>query len=75
MTRPEKILDKRSMNKKDKIALKQVQEIYEEKVKEEVQMDSKRVKHNPKRIIVFLTAKQISLEFTGARRQFTAQHT
>lgn len=75
MTRHEKILDKRSMNKKDKIALKQFQEIYEEKVEEEVQMDSKRVKHNPKRIIVFLTAKQISLEFTCAQRQFTAQHT
>lgn len=45
--------------------LKQVQQIYEQKFEEETRMDTEIVKNDPKRIIVFVLAKEISLAFTG----------
>lgn len=58
---------KRSTNRKDKIALRSVQEIYRLKDEEERAMDTQRVKNNPKRITVSLTTKQFSLEFKGVK--------
>lgn len=52
-------------NCEDKSALRQVHDIYKRKVEKETALDTDRVKDHPKRIIVFMAVKHISLGFKG----------
>ena len=57
------LMIKWTTNKSDKLALNMLQEMYNRQAELEASLDTQRVKNNPKRIVVYLGVKNISLLF------------